>query len=302
LIGRGLDENHLSSQKLRDKTQWLRTGARGDKPLPQSDAPGLYLLFEEGKRPSAAAIHAFAAAWEKVSVSHNPAGMESLPVGNPANVTLPNGVAGTGVLPLAKQWMEVLRDGLTFDLAGLAPGPACTPAETTHFFDWSGGNAADHHEAMLLSPGPHVHSGAGALPVLRSMVALARDFALFFEELAAVVWPHSASLIGRRFFESTATAWLDGGPFPALGLTAFDLTVDGALETTGLGLWIGQEMRIDPALAQDKVAATRLGVRLVNHLVMLGGLRGEERIVAPDGMRLVMVPTPDGSLVRVQRE
>lgn len=280
--------------------------------MQEQDAAGLYLLFEKGKRPSAAAIHAFAAASGKVSISHDPVGIESSLVGNPSDVTLPNPVTGARVLPLEKQWVEVLRDGLTFDLAGLAPGPVFTPAAIRHWFDWNGAPsandsatdhpAADQLEAMRLSPGPHVHSGAASVPVLRSMVALARDLALFFEELSAVVWPPSGSLIGRRFFESTATAWLDGGPFPALGLTAFAATDDGALETTGLALWIGQELRIEPALAQDKIAATRLGVRLVNHLVMLGGLRGEERVIAPDGSRLVMVPTPTGQLVRVQRE
>jgi hypothetical protein len=270
--------------------------------LQQSDAPGLYLLFEEGKRPSAALLHAFAAAWERVSVSHDPAGKQSLLDGNSTKLTLPAGAAGTGTMPLAKQWVEVLSDGLTFDLSGLAPGPACDLPAIAHRFDWDAGAGAREYGALRLAPGPHLAGGAGTMPVLRTMVALARDLALFFEELAAVVWPPSASLIGRRFFESTATAWLDGGPFPALGLTAFSLAPDGALETTGLGLWIGQELRIEPALAQDKVAATRLGVRLVNHLVMLGGLRAEERIIAPDGMRLVMVPAPEGGLVRVQRE
>lgn len=270
--------------------------------MQQSDAPGLYLLFEEGKRPSAATIHAFAAAWEKVSISHDPAGKQSSLIGNPVDVTSPNGAMGAGVLPLAKQWVELLRDGLTFDLAGLAPGPACAPPVATYVFDWSRDQAACTYEAVRLIPGPHVAGGAGAVPVLRSLVTLARDLALFFEEVAAVVWPPSSSLIGRRFFESTATAWLDGGPFPALGLTAFAQTPDGALATTGLDLWTGQELRIEPALAQDKVAATRLGVRLVNHLVMLGKLSGEERIIAPDGTRLVMRPDPGGQLVRVQRE
>lgn len=205
---------------------------------------------------------------------------------------------------MEKQWVELLRDGLTFDLAGLAPGPACAaimPAPV-HRFDWQGTQDLAELEAMLLAAGPHLQGGETSAPVLRTMVALARDLALFFEDMIAVVWTPSASLIGRRFFESTATAWLDGGPFPALGLTAFDLAEDGALETTGLSLWVGHELRIDPALAQDKVAGTRLGLRLVNHLVMLGGLANEERITAPDGTRLVMLPASDDGPIEVQRE
>ncbi len=269
--------------------------------MQQSDAPCLYLLFEEAKRPSAEAIHAFVAAWEKVSISHDP-GAASTPLVNATDLTLANGEADTGIMPLAKQWVELLREGLTFDLAGLAPGPACTLPQVAHRFDWDERAAQRDYAALRLAPGPHLAGAAASVPVLRSLVALARDLALFFEELAGVVWPPAASLIGRRFFESTATAWLDGGPFPALGLTAFELTGDGALETRGLTLWTGQEMRIEPPLVQDRVAATRLGVRLVNHLVMLGGLGGEERIVAPDGARLVMAPAPGQALVRVQRE
>lgn len=266
----------------------------------------MYLLFEESQRPSAAAIHAFVAAWEKVSISHDPALpaaiSPSIPVVNSQDLTHRDGEADTGVMPLARQWVELLREGLTFDLAGLAPGPGCTLPDITHRFDWDDQAAARDYAALQLVPGPHLAAGGMTPPVLRSLVALGRDLALFFEELAAVVWPPSGSLIGRRFFESTATAWLDGGPFPALGLTAFELTADGALETRGLHLWAGQELRIEAPLVQDRVAATRLGVRLVNHLVMLGALAGEERIVAPDGTRLVMVPVPERALVRVQRE
>ena len=203
---------------------------------------------------------------------------------------------------MAKQWVEILRDGLTFDLSGLAPGPAWAMPETVHQFDWAADVALDHHEAVLISAGPHIDGAQNAVPVMRAMVGLARDLALFFEELAGVIWPPARSLIGRRFFESTATAWLDGGPFPALGLTAFELAEEGALQTIGLAPWAGSELRIDPALAQDKVAATRLGLRLVNHIVMLGGLLQPERIVAPDGTRLVLLPPGDDGPIRVQRE
>ncbi|MFN7158905.1 MAG: hypothetical protein ACK4MR_09475, partial [Erythrobacter cryptus] len=123
-----------------------------------------------------------------------------------------------------------------------------------------------------------------------------------FEALEALAWGPARSAIGRRFFESVTAAWLDGGPFPALGLTSFVASIDGALETIGLDFWIGQELRIEPPLAADQVAATRLGIRLVNHLVLSGGLAEEERITAPDGTRLLLRPARQRGRISVWRE
>jgi hypothetical protein len=269
--------------------------------LQQSHAPTLYLLFEEGKRPSATHIHAFAAASAKVFVSHDPEAASSL-LGNPGELPPVSGELGAEILPLTKVWVELLRDGLTFDLTGLAHGPACSAPVCAHRFDWQETAHRVPLEAVQLGVGPHLHGAQASIPVLRTMIALARDLALFFEDMTAVVWPPSSSLIGRRFFESTVTAWLDGGPFPGLGLAAFHQADDGALETSGLTLWVGHELRIDPALAQEKVAGTRLGLRLVNHLVTLGSLEQEQRIVAPDGTRLVIMPASGDGPIRVQRE
>lgn len=198
--------------------------------------------------------------------------------------------------------MELLRDGITFDLHGLVPGAACAAPDVHHRFDWPHGHNAAGHEALCLMIGPHLKGAERSVPVLRTMIALARDLCLFFEEIVGVIWQPSSSLIGRRFFESTASAWLDGGPFPALGLTAFEGAPDGALVSKGLAFWLGQELRIDPQLAHDKVAATRLGVRLVNHLMMLGGLAHEDHIIAPDGTRLVLRRSQNRELIEVMRE
>jgi hypothetical protein len=61
-------------------------------------------------------------------------------------------------------------------------------------------------------------------------------------------------------------------------------------------------VRIELPLSTDKVAATRLGIRLVNQLVIMGGLTQSERITAPDGTRLVIHPSRDSTIVRVWRE
>ncbi|MHA7818197.1 MAG: hypothetical protein ACX930_00975 [Erythrobacter sp.] len=199
-------------------------------------------------------------------------------------------------------WLELLREGLAFDLSGLAPGDALTIPTISHRFDLEEKPSASCHEALHLVPGHHLAGGQRTMPVVKGLVGLARDLVHHFDDLLAIVWPPSGSAIGRRFFESVTTSWLEGGPFPALGLTAFKETIDGALQSEGLGFWIDQELRIEPPLSSEKVTATRLGVRLVNHLVMVGGIEGDERTVAPDGSRLIMRTSRNGRFVRVWRE
>ncbi|MEM1051014.1 MAG: hypothetical protein AAGI28_02860 [Pseudomonadota bacterium] len=199
-------------------------------------------------------------------------------------------------------WIELLRDGLTFDLAGLAPGRARAFPPIWHRFDLDSLPTEADYEVLHLAPGHHLAGGERMMPVAMGLLGLARDLVDHFDELAGVVWPPSMSAIGHRFFESITTAWLDGGPFPALGLTAFRETTDGALQSEGLGFWIDQELRIEPPLATDKVSATRLGVRLINQLVLVGGVETSERVVAPDGSRLIMRPSRNGKFVRVWRE
>ncbi len=199
-------------------------------------------------------------------------------------------------------WLELLRDGLAFDLRGLQPRDAVAFPSVEHRFDLPDMPGPARFEAMQLLPGHHLAGGERTLPVAKALMALARDLVHHFEELEAVVWPPSGSAIGRRFFESVSTAWLDGGAFPALGLTAFRETVDGALQSVGLEFWIDQELRIEPPLSSDKVAATRLGVRLINQMVIVGGIEQSERIIAPDGSRLLLSVSRNGKFIRVSRE
>ncbi|MEM9502235.1 MAG: hypothetical protein AAF941_10385, partial [Pseudomonadota bacterium] len=201
-----------------------------------------------------------------------------------------------------KVWIELLCDGLTFDLRGLAPGGFCEFPEIEHRFDLERSPGSYRLEALCLIPGHHLSGGETSMPVAKAMIALARDLTHHFDDLVAIVWPPAKSAIGRRFFESISTAWLEGGAFPALGLTAFRETIDSALQSVGLEYWIGQELRIEGPIAADKVAATRLGIRLINQLILVGGLEESERIVAPDGTRLVMRPSRNRKFIRVWRE
>lgn len=248
----------------------------------------LHLMFAKGMRPDRLAIRAFADRQPSVTVSHDPGEDEA--------------AHADALWPGQQHWLELLSDGLTFDLSGFAPGlPSPIPA-FDHRFDLPAVPTAADHEAMMLRPGPHLAAGGNTMPLMRVMLALACDLVRQFDDLIAVGWGPAGTAIGRRFFESVTTAWLDGGPFPALGLTAFVETPDQAIESAGLGFWIGQELRIEPPLSTDRVAATRLGIRLVNHLVMVGGLAEDDRIVAADGTRLVLRPSRNRDLISVWRE
>lgn len=233
-------------------------------------------------------MRAFAARQQVVGLSHDPFRDDAAQPG--------------AVWPGQQVWVELLRDGLTFDVSALAPGPETDFPVIAHRFDLTALPTPITHDVIALRPGPHLAAGARSQPVVRAMLALACDMVLSFENLAAISWGPSGSAIGRRFFESVTTAWLDGGPFPALGLTAFAETADGAMQSVGLEFWIGQELRIEPQLCADRIAATRLGVRLVNQLVLSGGVKSDERIIAPDGTRLVLRPSPDRAYINVLRE
>jgi hypothetical protein len=258
------------------------------------------LLFVPGKRPARAAILDFVARQQNVLLSHDPAGEAGveLAVADGARRQL----AGRSADARDDVWLELLRDGLTFDLCGLAPGPSPAVPPITHRFDFAPGETEHALEALAVLPGPHLAGGERSMPVMKAMLGLARDLTQHFPDLVAIHWAPSHSAIGRRFFESVVTAWLEGGAFPALGLTAFEQVADGALQSVGLDIWIGQELRIEPPLTGDKIAATRLGVRLINQLVMVGGLDESERIIAPDGTRLVMQTSRNSQFIRVRRE
>lgn len=264
-------------------------------------ANGLFLLFAKGKRPDRAAIRDFVTSQRSITLSHDPS--DDVPV---------HLVAAEGQIVGAKPsacaqtadtvWLELLRDGLTFDLCGLASGDCIGFPQVEYRFDLEALPTRAAYDAVHLIPGHHLAGGARTMPVVKGLIAIARDLVHHFDDLAAIVWPPSASAIGRRFFESVTTAWLDGGPFPALGLTAFRETIDGAVQSIGLDFWIDQELRIEPPLSSDKASATRLGVRLVNQLVTVGGIETAERIVGPDGSRLLLSVSRNGRFIRVSRE
>ena len=255
---------------------------------------GVYLLFAPGKRPDRHAFHKFAAARSDVAISHDPSEAQKSEGNSPDMLSKPatEALAENG-------WLELLSDGLTFDLRGLSPGHGVSIPEIRHYFDFPEDAEIGAADALVLVPGPHLEGSQNVLPVMRGLMALVCKLLQNFEAIRGVVWPPSFAAIGRRYLESTVSAWLDGGPFPALGLTAFTETTDGAVQSVGLSHLIDCELRIEPPLSHDKIAATRLGVRLVNQLILMRGIEGEEQVVAPDGSKLTLRQSDNRRFIRV---
>lgn len=236
------------------------------------------LLFDPATRPEAVAIHELSKQSSEFSVSHDP--------------------AQAGGKPAERGWLELLANGLTYDLHGLMPGAAHAPGHFRHRFDLPESFEPEAFKALSLQPGPHLAGGTAMLPVVRSQVWLATQLCAL-PGVAAVGWAPARSLSSVGHFIASVRSWLEGGVFPALGLTALAETSDGALHSEGLAFFIGQELRIEPDLAADKASAARLGVRLINELVARGKLTQAERITGPGGGRLTVAPSENGRFVRV---
>lgn len=238
------------------------------------------MLFPRGERPDLAVLSAVVAGIDRLALTSA--------LGGDAGDRSPRGV-------------ELLRDGMTYDLVGAAPGPSIAVPSLKHRLGMPKEFSEADAEALSLQPGPHLAPGARTMPVVRTMMSVATMIVAHVPGLRAVAWPAGGTLIGLDFFVSSMTAWIAGGAFPALGLTAFAPEPDGGLRSEGLAFFTGQELVLEPPLAEDRAAGTRLGIRLVNQLAGQGPLTSAEAILGPDGERLTLAPSPDGRMIRVRR-
>ena len=244
------------------------------------ESKGLYLLFPAGKRPTTADVRSAIALLDGVAISHDPGAVPSSDVDD-------------------CNWLEVVIDGLTFDIVGLAPGHAVSLSGAVQR-----ANAASfgEAEAIAIEPGPHLAGGTYILPVLRGLLTLGARLGAELTDVLAVGWQPSLSTIPTAQLLELAGNWASGGAFPSEFLIRFDARSDGALQSHGLSVFTGQELSLAPDIAESEDLAIRLGSRLANQLVLLGRIEAAEDITGPDGSMLRLEPsTGDVPLVQVLR-
>ena len=258
---------------------------------------GLTLLFPAGARPSAEAIER---ALEQPRVGDLPEARE------PSQGHKPSGyrrIASriSSQRGRAEGWVEVLASGLTFDLAGLEPGPTRPQPDARHFFGLPRDTGGLVIEAIALSPGPHLAGAEAMLPVVRTMAAVASALALELEALA-VCWEPAGSWMDVQYFSRVIGGWCAGGAFPALGLTGIERTHDGGVESDGLAFFVGQELRVESRRSEAAADTVKLAARVIDHLVNNGAIFARESLIGPGGEALLAEPSTDGKLLRVWRD
>ena len=247
--------------------------------------PTVSLLFAPGERPHAPVIVSHARDGGGYSVSLDPKAEEAEPeVGNRDS-----------------RWLELLANGLTFDLLGLAPGPAAGAPPSGHVYGLPAEIGSERLEALVLQPGPHLAAAASMLPVVRSLAWLAARLATL-PRTRAVVWHPARSWCSPEHFFESVMRWIDGGVFPGFGLAALVPMPDGGMRSEGMALFVGQELRLEPELAEDRAAGARTGLRLLHWLSEHGRLSGPETLTGPDGVALRLEPSANGRFVRVWKK
>ncbi|MEE4451136.1 hypothetical protein [Novosphingobium resinovorum] len=243
---------------------------------------GLTLIFAPGTRPDADGVARLIAASREAglaaSVSHRPVGEAT--------------------------WLELLASGLTFDLVGLAPGKGAPIPEPVQRFGLDEGDDPGAGEAIALVPSGHILGGAGMQPVMRIMLGLAANLVLGLKAetpVRAVAWGPARTLMEPRYFCRMVLAWLGGGAFPALGLTALLAAPDGSVASRGLAHFTGQEIQLEAREGESAADTVKLAVRVIDHLVRRGRLTAPLRIEAAP-QALLAEPSQVGKLVLIWRE
>ena len=196
------------------------------------------------------------------------------------------------------EWMELLSTGLTFDCSGFAPGPARQVPPIRHWV--AGGEAVTGLDAVGIGLGRHIRAGQGMIPILRVLLGVASRLTQKLDGCLGVNWLASGLAVHSKTFIEMVERFDGTGPMPMALLLATEVERDGALATTGLRYFTGQELSLEPGIGDDQGQRIILAQRIAAQLVHRGQLEAAEESVGPDGTVLCLSPAPDGTRVIVR--
>ena len=226
---------------------------------------GLSLLFSPDERPSSAVIEAALATCQT----------QAQPVREDA---------GCGIL-------EIVANGLVFELDGLAPAAARCESGPD--------DAAQLHEVRFY-PGHHLSGGLRLAPVTRTLLALAAELAVKLP-VRSVVWHPADIAIDPGAFSRMTLAWLAGGAFPAPGLALLTTLSDASVVSRGLAHFVGQEVAVRGLAGETEQATHQLARRVVDRIVRHGKVDAITQFTI-EGETLCAEPVQRGNQVWVWRD
>ncbi|WP_295639716.1 hypothetical protein [Novosphingobium sp.] len=194
-------------------------------------------------------------------------------------------------------WVELLSDGLTFDLAGLAPGPVIAAPTLANWYGVK--PVPDGAAAITLAVGPHLAGAEHLLPVVRVAATLVASLSAL-PGVLSVSWLPADCATRPDWFATAVQAWVKGGPFPALALSALERGEQGTLASRGLDFLIGHDFRLTGCgdLAPDDAA--RIAIRLTDWLVAHGA-PATPRDVELEGAGSVWISCEPGGMIEARR-
>lgn len=192
--------------------------------------------------------------------------------------------------------VELLRDGLTFDLGGLAPGVAEGGSPLRHRIGVDPAVDLARCEILTLRPGTHIAAAAHLLPVVRVAGSLLLELA-GMPGVAAISWCPAANAVSPEWFGKSVRAWLGGGPFAAFAMAS--LARDGStVKSEGLAFLTGQELRLElPGTGSAGAAEMSVAVRLLDWLVAHGKVDGPREVELAGAGAYTLAPGAPGEVV-----
>ena len=198
-------------------------------------------------------------------------------------------------------WLELLIEGLTFDLKGLEEPFSVNATTFQHSIDINPPERDNAYQALVLLPGPHLAGGQSQLPIFRAHMALGATIGASLPGIVGFGWPESETLISGDRFAELIDHWLQGGALPVPSLIALKDTMDGGLQSVGLSYFTGQELRIEPGQWTDPDNARRQAIRLIQQMFLSGKLEKSEQLTGPDGNPLRLETSANKKFIRVWR-
>ena len=205
-----------------------------------------------------------------------------------------SGFAVSHAPDVSEGWAEILRDGLTFDLHGLAGGMV-QPAPTLRAGVGLNPAQVAGMAALTLSPGPHLAGAQRLLPVIRIAADLLTTLARI-GPASAIAWLPAKLLIRIDLFERAVRPWLDGGPFPSPAFVALHPDAEGGLRSVGLNFFTQQEFILKTGSPDKADQLPRVAIRLIDWLVAHGPISSPTEAVLA-GTGAVFLEVQDKGLI-----